>query len=48
MNVGVANAASLGLDQDLTRAGRRNGPFLLDQGFTKVLDDGDVHFTDHV
>src|ERR1700733_9483729 len=48
VNVGVANAASLGLDQDLARAGRRNVPFLLYQGFTKVLDDGDVHFTGHV
>jgi hypothetical protein len=48
VNVGVANAASLGLHQDLARAGQWNVPFLLCEGFAKVLDNGDVHFTGHV
>jgi hypothetical protein len=48
MEIRMADAAGLGLYQDLARAGGRYVPFLLHQRFTKVLDDGDVHFTGHV
>jgi len=48
VKVGVANAAGLGLDQDLARAGCGNLPLLRYQRFAEVLDDGDVHFTGHI
>ncbi len=40
----MADAAGLGLDQNLARAGGRNVPFLLHERLAKVLDDSDVHF----
>src|SRR5580700_1445404 len=47
MEVGVTHAASLGLEQNLARARRRNLPLLLHQRLAEMLDSGDMHFTGH-
>ena len=43
MEIGVADTAGLGFDQDLARPGGRDVPFLQQQGLSKLLDYCDVH-----
>lgn len=47
MQVGVADTAGLGLDQDLPRTGRGDVDLAQDQRLSKMLDDGGVHCLDH-
>ena len=47
MEVGVAYAAGLGLDQDLARSGRGNVVLPEHQGLAELLDDGGVHLAGH-
>jgi hypothetical protein len=43
MEIGVANAAGLGLHQDLARPGRGNVQLLKHQGLSELLDNRGVH-----
>jgi hypothetical protein len=43
----VANAAGLGLDQDLARSRRRDVPFLKHQRLSELLDNCGAHLTCH-
>ena len=47
MEIGVAYTAGLGFDEDLARPGRRDVPFLKQQGFSKLLDYCGGHFACH-
>ena len=47
VEIGVADAAGLGLDQDLAGAGRGNVPLPQDQRLSELFDDGGVHFAGH-
>jgi hypothetical protein len=47
MEIRVANAAGLGFDEDLSRPGRRDVPFLKQQGLSKLLDYCGVHLACH-
>jgi len=47
MEIGVAYAARLSFDQDLSWTGLRDVPFLKQQGLSKLLDYGGVHLACH-
>ena len=48
VEIGVADAAGFGLDQDLAGTGRRNVQLLEHQRLAELFDDGGVHFACHV
>jgi hypothetical protein len=47
MEIGVAHAACLGLDQDLVFPGRGDVPFLKHQGLSELLDNRGMHLAGH-
>ena len=47
VEIGVADAAGFGLDQNLTGAGGRNVQLAEHQGLAELFDDGGVHCAGH-
>jgi hypothetical protein len=47
VQIGVAHAAGLGLDQDLARTGRRDVDFFENQRLAERFDDRGLHLTSH-
>jgi hypothetical protein len=47
MEIGVAHAARLRLNENLTRPRRRNVQFPEYQRFSELLDDGGLHLACH-
>ena len=47
MEIGVADAAGLGLDQNLAGLGRGDVPFLKHQRLAELLDNRGLHLTCH-